>query len=522
MGPPTHPPAQDEALRLAREDCKALSRLRRALSKPCHYRTVAPPGFRNEFHWTLSGRDFFKRSSAPKVEEPQESKSSHYTNDEDFDEYTTGWRFLDVSEDAERQAQAAADNQKLRSIRRRLRTSCQYSEIAPLKNQFHWCVHFSFLPSSVFPSVSPIPSLLRVLCSRGRDAAHRSQRGRCHFRRRPKASKSLSESTWAEYRISSELRAESLRYIAQQLVLEAMDKEQRWRVREHGDVLLESPCCEAAGDELLLRADAKEASAVARAWRCTRIYSDIKHVPHPVRPHFLAFARNIFTTNQFAKPKSGMVQCLAADDGLNLEATQDVLQVRADARAFSQVAHAFSATRKYSAVCPVKHMPAPLRTHFAASSRNVFTTTQFAESSESGMVQCLAADDGLDLEATQDVLQLRADAKAFSQVAHAFSATRKYSTICPVPKPIRTHFSAFGRNMFTTNQFMRGKDEKAKQQQQQQQQQQGPSKPSSIKTGSIKFDAMDKKTQQTPLGSPESIMGFPEGFEEEQMPELAI
>jgi hypothetical protein len=195
------------------------------------------------------------------------------------------------------------------------------------------------------------------------------------------------------------------------------------------------------------------------------------------------------------------------------EAIRDELLVRADAKAFAQVAHAWSKNRKYSDILPT---PDPIRTHFSAFGRNVFNTNQFMRSEIPGAVQCLSPDGG-DLESTLEVLQMRADARAFAAVAHAFQATGKYSEICPVPRPIRTHFSAFGRNVFNTNQFMRSTVT----------QNNAAAEPDTIfgemsqNAPSIKPVHYDEsmKGKQPALGSPESIMSFPGN---EDMPELFL
>ena len=161
-------------------------------------------------------------------------------------------------------------------------------------------------------------------------------------------------------------------------------------------------------------------------------------------------------------------------------------------------------------------MPRPIRTHFSAFGRNVFNTNQFMQSEIPGAIQCLSPDGG-DLESTLEVLQVRADARAFAAVARAFRATGKYSEICPVPRPIRTHFSAFGRNVFNTNQFMRSSVTQSN----------AAAEPGtsfgemSQNAPSIKPVHYDEsmKGKQPTLGSPESIMSFPGDGD---MPELVL
>ena len=116
-----------------------------------------------------------------------------------------------------------------------------------------------------------------------------------------------------ENRLAEELRAETLRYIAQQLA---------WRMELSGvsreecsDALLESPTCEAVEDELLLRADAKAAAVVARTWRA-RVYSDVWTVPPCARTGRPAPQRlhDALHNNH----RASAVQCLPRGD---LEAT---------------------------------------------------------------------------------------------------------------------------------------------------------------------------------------------------------
>ena len=203
-------------------------------------------------------------------------------------------------------------------------------------------------------------------------------RGRCYFNRFQKPLVKASEPSLAENRIVDELRDDTLRYIAQQLCVENMEREKAARIAAFQDVLFASPTCEAIRDELLVRADAKAFAQVAHAWSKNRKYSEILPTPDPIRTHFSAFGRNVFNTNQFMRSEiPGAIQCLSPDGG-DLESTLEVLQVRADARAFAAVARAFRATGKYSEICPV---PRPIRTHFSAFGRNVFNTNQFMRSS---------------------------------------------------------------------------------------------------------------------------------------------
>jgi hypothetical protein len=706
------------ALSLQAADCRKLNILRKKLSKPCQYSSIAP--LRNKFHWAHSGRNYFDRPSAPKLLEksPPKYDDDFFAEDENHDEYSSGWRFLDVSRDAD-QERALEDNSKLKKIRQQLSKPCLYSAVAPIKNEFHWshrCRCFFDRPSArhqapaepiwyaVVLRAAAFPILPTSPAAAAADASSSAIMLSTLNQESQAPETSPNEITppfpnyfihlhqhlllRTENRLAEELRDETLRYIAQQLCVEAMERERRARVRECSDALLESPTCEAVEDELLLRADAKAAAVVARTWRATRVYSDVWTVP-PVRPHWSACARNVFTTPQHNNHRASAVQCLPRGD---LEATQEVLQLRADAKAFAEVAHAWRASRKYSALCPVaaplrthwsafgrrspqaarfvgrglvepgfsvrvplrksarrpgvcvvehlaemeaeeklrldtsryamarvaatsadreraarvgaldraqeifgfadvasptceavrdelllradakaaaavartwratrvyseiKHKPDALRPHWSATARSAFRTMAAAAAAATAasvagggavtrgmVVQCLPADEGGDLAAVREVLQVRADARAAAEVAHAWRATRKYSEINPVVDPLRPHWSAFGRNVFTTPQFMRGslkiaqgrekgdnKEEEEETMDEEAWEEDGVSTPPPIQTRSnaIRFDptAADKKQQaaSAALGSPESIMAFPGDADEQQPPELRI
>ena len=136
--------SQDEAHRLIQEDCKKLNILRRKLSKPCNYADISPRP--NEFHWAHSGRCYFSRFSAPKPASlenkrgPEPATFDSSGEEESFDEYKSGWRFLDVSEGAEERLDTLKLYTELKNIRRMLSKPCDYRKIAPASynNEFHW------------------------------------------------------------------------------------------------------------------------------------------------------------------------------------------------------------------------------------------------------------------------------------------------------------------------------------------------------------------------------------------------